>query len=54
MVCAILFHYTKKKYPIYQHRPEKNYAIPELSDMCSNLGFDVKMGSIDLFEIEEY
>ena len=53
MVCATPFHYTKKKYPIYQHRPEMNYDIPDLSDMCSNLGFDFKMGSIDSFEIEE-
>lgn len=30
-----------------------NYDIPDLSDMCSNLGFDFKMGSIDSFEIEE-
>ena len=53
MVCAIPFHYKKKKYPIYQHRPEMNYDIPDLPEMCSNLGYDFKMGSIDSFEIEK-
>ena len=51
-VCAIPFHYQKKKFPIYQHRPEMNFDIPDLRIMSANFGYVYKSGEIDTFEIE--
>lgn len=51
-VCAIPFHYQKKKFPIYQHRPEMNYNVPELSELCRNLNYKYAEGSLDSFGIE--
>ena len=53
MVCAIPFHYTKKKYPLYQHRPEMNFSIPALDEMCTNFGYEYKNGTLDSFGIEK-
>jgi phosphoribosylglycinamide formyltransferase-1 len=52
-VCAIPYHYTKKKFPIYEHRPEMNYRIPELEELCGNLGFRYTEGKLESFDIEE-
>lgn len=51
-VCAIPFHYQKKKYPIYQHRPEMNYNIPFIEVMCQNLKYRYAEGTLDSFAIE--
>ena len=52
VVYAIPFHYQKKKFPIYQHRPEMNYVIPEIKDFCTNLGFKCETGQLADFSIE--
>ncbi len=52
VVCAIPFHYVKKKFPIFQHRPEMNYSIPDLPELCMNLGYKYKTGQLDSFDIE--
>lgn len=51
-VFAIPFHYQKKKFPIYQHRPEMNYNIPETRELCSNFGYKCSVGQLDDFQIE--
>nr|WP_300819524.1 GNAT family N-acetyltransferase [uncultured Acetatifactor sp.] len=53
MVCAIPFHYQKKKFPIYQHRPEMNFSLPDVEIFCRNLGYQYKVGQLDSFEIEK-
>lgn len=52
-VYAIPFHYQKKKFPIYQHRPEMNYDIPEIVALCKNFGYGCEMGQLEDFVIEE-
>ncbi|MCI9336273.1 MAG: GNAT family N-acetyltransferase [Lachnospiraceae bacterium] len=52
MVCAIPFHYQKKKFPIYQHRPEMNYSIPDIEIFCKNLNYQYKIGQLESFKIE--
>lgn len=51
-VCAIPFHYQKKKYPIYQHRPEMNYYVPSLEVICKNLNYRYAEGTLESFDIE--
>ncbi len=51
-VFATPFHYQKKKYPLYQHRPEMNYNVPETELICNNLGYGYSEGQIDDFNIE--
>lgn len=53
LVCAIPFHYEKKKFPRYQHRPEMNYSIPDLNIVCDNLGYKYVTGNIETFDIED-
>ena len=53
MVCAIPFHYQKKKFPIYQHRPEMNFSLPDVEIFCRNLGYQYKVGQLESFEIEK-
>ena len=52
-VYAIPFHYQKKKFPIYQHRPEMNYDIPETEALCKNFEYEYEIGQLDDFAIEE-
>ena len=52
-VYAIPFHYQKKKFPIYQHRPEMNYAIPGIDELCRNFGYTCSTGQLNDFQIEE-
>lgn len=52
-VYAIPYHYTKKKFPIYQHRPEMNYSVPDLHSMCINYGYEYKEGQLATFQIED-
>lgn len=51
VVYAIPFHYQKKKFPIFQHRPEMNYDIPELKEICLNLEYRYIAGQLEDFEI---
>lgn len=53
MVCAIPFRYQKKKFPIYQHRPEMNFMIPDMEIFCKNLGYQYIVGELESFEIEK-
>lgn len=51
-VYALPFCYHKKHFPIIQHRPDMNFQIPEIAELCSNLGFlyeyrELKSVSID-------
>lgn len=52
-VYATPFHYKKKRYPTFNHRPEMNYNIPELSNLCNNLGYKYYEGQLDSFDIEK-
>lgn len=51
-VFAIPFHYKKVKFPIYQHRPEMNYSIPEIDVLCCNFGYEYSEGCLESFNIE--
>lgn len=53
LVCAIPFHYNKKRFPFFQHRPEMNYSIPEIDNLCNNLGYKYQLGKIESFNIEQ-
>lgn len=52
-VYAIPFHYTKKKQPLIQHRPEMNYDIPNIDVMCHNLEYSYFEGQLEDFSIEK-
>lgn len=52
-VYAIPFHYQKKYFPIIQHRPEMNFQIPEISELCFNLGYRYEQGELELFNIDK-
>lgn len=52
-VYAIPFHYQKKQFPIIQHRPEMNFQIPEISQLCFNLGYRYEQGELDSFNIDK-
>ncbi len=52
-VYAVPFHYQKKIFPIYQHRPEMNYNVPSTEEICRNLNYQYIEGQLDDFEIEE-
>lgn len=52
-VYAIPFHYKKKKLPFIQHRPEMNFQIPDLQELCSNLGYQYNLGNLENFHIEK-
>lgn len=51
-VCAVPFHYQKKKFPIYQHRPEMHFEIPSLDILCKNFGYKYFEGRLESFDIE--
>jgi len=51
-VYAVPFHYEKKKYPMIYHRPEMNYELPEIQELCSNFGYHYEEGQLDAFNIE--
>ncbi len=53
IVYATPFHYIKKKFPIYQHRPEMNYKIPEIEELCKNFGYICEVGQFNSFSIEQ-
>ena len=53
MVTRIPFHYNKKKFPFFQHRPEMNYYIPEIDSLCDNLGYKYQYGELESFNIEQ-
>ena len=52
-VHAIPFHYQKKYFPMIQHRPEMNYSIPEISELCLNLGYRYEHGDLESFNIDK-
>lgn len=52
-VCAIPFHYQKKKFPKIEHRPEMNFQIPELEEVCRNLGYQYQQGQLEALDIEK-
>lgn len=39
--------YTKKMYPLIEHRPEQNILIPEPEILCNNLSFEYIEGSFE-------
>lgn len=51
-VYAIPFHYQKKHLPIIQHRPEMNFKIPEINELCSNLGYQYEQGELESVDID--
>ncbi len=53
IVYAIPFHYQKKKFPIYQHRPEMIFSIPDIEVLCKNLNYQFQMGQLKSLEIEK-
>ncbi|WP_297060797.1 formyltransferase family protein [uncultured Duncaniella sp.] len=52
-VYAIPFRYHKTKFPMIQHRPEMNFQIPEIYDLCSNLGYRYESGELESINIDE-
>lgn len=52
-VYATPFRYQKKFFPIIQHRPEMNFQIPEISELCFNLGYRYEQGELESFNIDE-
>lgn len=52
-VYAVPFHYEKKRQPIIRHRPEMNYQIPDISELCFHLGYPYECGALEMFRIEE-
>lgn len=53
VVYAIPFSYIKKNFPIITHRPEMNYDIPSLEEICENFGYGYKIGELNDFNIEK-
>ena len=51
-VFAMPFTYKKKVFPIYQHRPEMNYDIPDIEELSRNFGYTCHMGTLEEFDIE--
>lgn len=51
IVYAVPYHYQKKRYPIIKHRPEMNYKVPNVEEMCKNFGYQYKIGELNSFEI---
>lgn len=52
-VYAIPFHYQKKHSPIIRHRPEMNFQIPEIGELCFNLGYRYEQGELESFNIDK-
>lgn len=52
-VYAIPFHYQKKHFPTIQHRPEMNFQIPEIDELCFNLGYRYESGELDSVNIDK-
>lgn len=50
-ICAVPFHY-QKKFPLIQHRPEMNFQIPDLRELCMNFGYQCEIGELETFNIE--
>lgn len=51
-VYAIPFHYQKTHCPIFQHRPEMHFQIPEISELCFNLGYRYEQGELNTLDID--
>lgn len=51
-VYAVPFSYEKKSHPIYSHRPEMNYNIPDIEQLCANIGYEYHIGTLESFSIE--
>lgn len=51
-VYATPFHYVKKDFPMVQHRPEMNYCIPEIEELCKNFGYHYELGKLEEFDID--
>lgn len=51
-VYALPFRYHKKHSPIIQHRPDLNFQIPEIAELCSNLGFGYEYGELESVSID--
>lgn len=51
-VFAIPLHYQKKKEPLVRHRPEMSFQIPDIKELCFNLGYQYKSGRLNTFYIE--
>lgn len=51
-IYAVPFHYQKKKLPLIQHRPEMNFQIPNIEELCFNLGYQYELGTLESFYIE--
>lgn len=51
-VFAIPFHYKKTTFPLINHRPEMNYDIPEIEDICKNFNYMYNEGALENFNIE--
>lgn len=52
-VCAVPFHYQKKKFPFIQHRPEMHFRVPDIKEICFNLGYQYNFGELESFNIEQ-
>lgn len=50
-VYAQPLHYQKQFVPILKHRPELNMDIPELPELCKNLGYVLYTGKIEAYQI---
>ena len=46
-VYAIPFRYQKKKQPLIKHRPDMHFQVPEVKEMCANLGYQYYEGKLD-------
>lgn len=53
IVYAIPMHYVKKRYPLYEHRPELINGMPLPDILCKNLNFTYEQGELDSFNIEK-
>lgn len=51
-VFAIPFHYKKTTFPLISHRPEMNYDIPGIEDICKNFNYEYQEGALENFDIE--
>lgn len=53
-VYAQPLHYEKKFIPFIKHRPGLTINMPELSDLCKNLGYKLIKGKISEYEIPSH
>lgn len=52
-VYAVPFHYQKEHSPLIQHRPEMNFQIPDIGELCLNLGYGYERGELESFNIDK-